>query len=130
MNRISRRSLAKYAAQQIADGVSAEKVAKYIASALIESRRTDESQFLIGDIAWELEQRGLLATARVTTATQLTEELQNHIKSQIKQVTRTDEVLLDQQIDKSVIGGLRVETAQHVWDTSVKRKLSDLRGSV
>lgn len=127
MSEISRRSLARYGAEQIIAGKPAADVAKHLAGMMIESGLTDEVEFLLSDIAWELEQQKELAIGLVTTATPLTKELENALKAQLIKATEASEVLLEKNTDKSVIGGIKVETSGRVWDETVARKLTDLR---
>jgi F0F1-type ATP synthase delta subunit len=53
--------------------------------------------------------------------------LETSLVSQIKQATGAKDVVLEKNIDKSVLGGLRVETASRVWDSTVSRKLAELK---
>lgn len=127
MNKLSRRAIANYTADQLVAGVSAHALARRLAAVLTESGLTNQLEFLLGDIASELESRGQLAVGRVTTIHPLTEELGAALKAQIKTATKVREVLLEEQIDKSVIGGIRVETASRVWDDTLSRKLNRLK---
>ena len=127
MNKISRRSLASYAAGQLLLGKPVKNVAKHLAAILVESGRDSELEFLIGDVAWELERRQALAIGRVTSARPLTRQLEAALKAAVKEITRAREVLLTNKIDKSVLGGLKVETAGRVWDETLSRKLANLR---
>jgi F-type H+-transporting ATPase subunit delta len=127
MNRVSRRELAHWAAEQLAAGKSAPTVAKHLAAVLKESNMLGQVNFLISDITWELEQRQTLAVGKVTTASPLSSALEKALIGQIKKATKASEVVLEKNIDKSVLGGVRVETASHVWDGTVSRKLSELK---
>jgi ATP synthase F1 delta subunit len=130
MSRISRRALARFAVEQIAAGEPAAAIAKYLAGVLLETGRAEQVDFLLGDIAWELEHRGLVTTATVTSATPLSAQLQSLIKSQLKKAANTDHVLLDERVDKSLIGGVKIETSARVWDTSVRSQLNQIKESV
>jgi F-type H+-transporting ATPase subunit delta len=127
MNKVSRRSLAHWAATRLAAGTNAGTVAKHLAAVIIQQGMTEQLQFLLSDINWELEQNRSLAVGRVTSAHPLTMPLESVLVSQIKKITGAKNVTLEKKIDKSVLGGIRVETANHVWDYSVSRKLSELR---
>jgi ATP synthase F1 delta subunit len=127
MNKLSRRSLARWAAEQLLAGQPAATVAKHLAAVLAQSGRAGQVDFLLGDINWELEQRQALAVGRVTSATPLSQQLEAALTEQLKKVTQADSVLLQKQIDPKVIGGLRLETASRIWDHTVSRKLSQLR---
>ena len=130
MNRISRRALARYAVEELSTGRSAAAVAKQLAGVLAETGRAAEVDFLLGDIAWELEQRGLVTSATVTTATPLTKGLESRLKSRLKAATGTKEVQLSRRVDKSVIGGLKIETSTRIWDDTIKRQLNQLREGI
>jgi F-type H+-transporting ATPase subunit delta len=127
MSKVSRRALARYGAEQLLAGQSAKRLAKQLVAALIESGRAGEADFLLEDIAWELERRQELAIGQVTSAHTLSAKLQTELKKQLKQATGAKQVLLENNIDKSVLGGLRLQTAGKTWDSTVLRKLSELR---
>jgi len=127
MNKTSRRALARYAADQLLAGKSPAQLAKHLAAIMVESGRSNDREFLMDDIAWELEQRQELAVGHVTSATPLTKNLEVALKAQLKKATNAREVLLEQQIDKSLLGGFKVETSGRVWDMSVRRELTQLK---
>ncbi|HSW78834.1 MAG TPA: F0F1 ATP synthase subunit delta [Candidatus Babeliales bacterium] len=127
MNKVSRRSLAAWAADQLVKGESSANVAKHLAAVLDENNMATQVEFLVNDIAWELEDRGELAIGKVTSANPLSKELESAIASQIKQATKARSVVLKKSVDKSVIGGVRVETSNRVWDETVSKKLSELK---
>jgi F-type H+-transporting ATPase subunit delta len=127
MSRVSRRALSRYAADQLQAGASAKTIASHLAAQIIESGHADQLEFLVGDIAWELEQRGELSISRAISAHPLSAQLKIQLKVQIKKATGTKDVLLEEQIDKSVIGGIRVETPGRVWDSTLVRQLANLK---
>lgn len=127
MNKLSRRALAQWGASQLLDGKSARLTAKHLVAVLKESKRLDQIDILMEDIAWELENRRALAVGHVTSAHPLTAKLESELKVYVKKVTGANEVSIENHIDKSVIGGVRLQTASRVWDATVKRKLSELR---
>jgi ATP synthase F1 delta subunit len=127
MSKLSRRSLARYGADQLIAGVPAKTVAKQLIAALAESGRANEAGFLLDDISWELEHRQALAIGKVTSAHELSSRLQTELKAQLKKATGAKQVLIEPSIDKSVHGGIRVQTAAMIWDDTVTRKLSELR---
>lgn len=127
MHKLSRRELARWAAEELIAGRPARDVARHLAAVLAESGRTSQVGFLIGDITWQLEQRRALAVGHVTSAVSLGQQLEEALAARIKEVTKVDKVLVETEIDKSVIGGIRIETANHVWDQTIARKLSELR---
>lgn len=127
MSRLSRRSLARYAADELVAGKPAKTVAKYLAAALIDTGRPGEADYLLGDIAAELEARRELSIATTTTASQLTPQLRGLLKKQVQKATLAKAVMLNENIDRSVLGGVRIETPTRVWDETIARKLADLK---
>jgi len=127
MSKISRRSLANYGVDQLVAGKPAKSVAKHLVTVLAEQGLLSQAAFLVDDISWELENRQALAVGKVTSAQALSAKIQTELKAQIKKATGVKEVLLDSDVDKSVIGGIRLETSRQVWDSTVSRKLSELR---
>ena len=129
MTKLSRRALSRYAANQLLARKSAKAIAKHLAAAMVEtgSIHVHDIDFLIGDIASELEQRRELAISQVTSATPLSRELSSELKKRIKKATGARAVLLEETVDKSIIGGVRIETSSRVWDSTIAQKLADLR---
>lgn len=130
MAAFSRRVLARYAVDQLLAGHSADKVSQHLAAALISSKMTKQSDQLLDDIAEELESRGLLARAIVTSAHGLSASLRKSLSDQVRKAAHVTEVSLSEQVDPDVIGGLRIETARHTWDKTVARKLAEIKGGI
>jgi len=127
MINISRRSLAKFAADQLLIGQPLHKTAKELAAVLIETNKTKDSELLAQDVAYELERRGKLAEARIVSATALGEALRQELKRFIQQTTKVDHVRLNEHVDKALIGGVYIETATAAWDRSIAKQLTDIR---
>jgi len=125
--KISRRALARYAAQALIDGVSAKSLAGRLATPLCESGYKNEIELLIGDVNWELERLGALSVGQVTSATPLTKHSLAELKNQLKKITDVNEVMLEEKLDKTVIGGLRIQTPSRIWDETVAGKLAELK---
>jgi F0F1-type ATP synthase delta subunit len=125
--RLSRRQLAEYAASELMAGVSSETIARQLAAVLTATKRAHESELLTRDIAWELENRGAVANADITSATPLSESLRNDLAKFIKQAANVDTVQLQENVDRSVLGGVKIETAIHSWDKTVATKLNNIR---
>jgi F-type H+-transporting ATPase subunit delta len=129
MIKLSRRALAQWGAEQLLADKGARQIARHLVASLEESNRLSEIDFLLEDIAWELERRQALAIGKVTSAYPLTAKLETELKNYLKKSTGAQQVVLENNLDKSVIGGVRLETAGQVWDNTIKRKLSELKGS-
>lgn len=127
---ISRRQLADYVIDHLIAKKSADQLSQSIAAALIASKSKKDTELLMDDISRELENRGLLAQARVTTATPLNDRLRQQLRAQIQKIANVKKVILKEEIDKAIIGGLRVETANHSWDKTITRQLIDIKGGI
>lgn len=127
MNAPSRRQLADYAVAQLLSKKPIIQVARQLAAVLVVNKSHKEADLLAADIAGELERSGLLAYTKVTTATPLSDHLRRLITSQLKQKTKVSQVLLDEQLDEAILGGVHLETATRSWDKTVKRKLKNLQ---
>jgi len=127
MAKLSRRLLAIYAADQLLASKKPAAVAKELAAVLVATRRQNQAELLADDIALELEQRGRVANAKVVSARALSDVMRRQISSHIKKASGVDEVILNEEIDKSVIGGVRIDTAVHSWDKTLKRKLIQIQ---
>ena len=130
MAALARRKLAIYAADSLSSGRSPKQIAKELAAALAIQNKQSEVDLLLGDIAYELENRGLVVIASVTAVNSLSSSLHKELSSQIKKLSRVRDVIINEQIDKSVIGGLRINTAKHSWDKTIMRKLADIKGEI
>ena len=124
---VSRRQLARYAVDQLLAKQPARSVANHLAAALIASGRRHESELLLLDIDLELEERGLIAKATITSAHPVSAQLKKTLSARLKKLSDVEAVVLDQQIDKSVIGGIKIETASRTIDKTLKKELMNLK---
>ncbi|MFZ1258295.1 MAG: F0F1 ATP synthase subunit delta [Candidatus Saccharimonas sp.] len=120
--RLSRRTIASYAATQIQAGAAIGPLLDQVAAYLIDTRRTREAILVVRAIEDTLAARGIVL-ATVTTATPLHESMQQSITQLINAST----VHIREQLDPTVIGGVRVETPGATLDATVARKLLALR---
>ena len=157
MRLVSRRKLAKYAAEQILAGNDA--VLEEIAGFLIYEKHEREVELLARDIEVELAERGTVV-ATVESARELDAETKDEIKKLLAsnsgvrasrrasgdaraaehpssddsiRVPEADtsgqniKVLLRESIDQALIGGFKLRTPTATLDATVLKKLNDLR---
>ena len=127
MRHLSRRSLARWAANQITSGTDEKAIVDQLAATLIASRRENQADMLARDVAYELERSGQLGTATITTRYPLSADMRSVLQRQIAQATATKSMQLDEKIDPTVIGGVRIATATRSWDFTVRSQLNELR---
>lgn len=129
MSKVSRRQLARYAADQIVDGISLVELSRQLAAVLAVGRRGSEAELLADDIAWELENRGYFANAQITSARDLSSAARQKLVQSLRKSLGVANVKITEQVDPAVLGGVRVETAAHSWDETIARRLNELKGT-
>lgn len=130
MINLSRRQLANFAVEQLISGHSPQKVSRQLAAVLAATNKRKEAELLLNDIAQELESRGLIASAKVTTANPLPAGLRTELIAQIEKAAKVRRAVIDEEVNKDVIGGFKVETANHTWDKTITRRLADIKGGI
>ncbi len=126
MAKLSRRKLAGNIAARISGGESQKVVLRELAAYLIDSGRKKEASLIVRDIEAMLLQSGT-AIGTVTSARPLSELALSSIEEFIKEHDSTiTDVVLREQIDESLISGVRLELPGSQLDASVKAKLEKL----
>ncbi len=124
--KISRRKLAEYAADKLLENNSS--IIKELAAFLVENRRQREINLLIRDIEFSLSQKGFLI-ADISTARNLEDSLRNEVVDFLKKSTNAKEVYLREDVDKSLIAGMKLTTPIGSMDGSVSGKLSSIKNN-
>lgn len=123
MAKLSRRKLSAHAAKQLRTGASTEKVLRQVAAYLVDTGRNNEAPLVARDIESALADNGLVV-GTVTSARPLSDAALSSVKSFIKTSdSSVENVILRQQIDESLIGGMKLELPGRQLDASVKAKL-------
>ena len=128
MRLVSRKKLAKYAAEQILAGNDA--VLEEIAGLLIYEKHEREVDLLVRDIEAELAERG-----EIVASVESARALDDNTRRKIEQFLATaasdknskPKVSLRESIDPTLIGGLKLRTPTATLDATVLKKLNDLR---
>lgn len=128
MKSVSRRKLAKYAAEQILAGNDA--VLEEIAGLLIYEKHEREIDLLVRDIEAELAERGEIV-ASVESARALDDntrrKIEQFLATAVSGKNSKPKVSLRESIDSTLIGGLKLRTPTATLDATVLKKLNDLR---
>ena len=126
MAKLSRRKLSMNAAARLASGESKKTVLRDIAAYLIDSGRKSEAVLIVRDVEAMLADNGT-AIGTVTSARPLSSDALKSVESFIKQNdSRIKQVVLREQIDESLIGGMKLELPGAQLDASVKAKLDKI----
>ena len=123
MAKLSRRKLAVNAAARLSDGEAKKTVLRDLAAYLIDSGRKSEASLIVRDVESMLMNNGT-AIGTVTSARPLTAGALKTIESFIKlNDSNIKQVLLREQVDAELIGGMKLELPGMQLDASVKAKL-------
>lgn len=117
-------------ATYIDENANSRGLAKKIASYLIETKQTLKLDSLMRDVMTEREDAGIYEI-QLVTAHPLTSSQEKDVVSYIKKVfPNCKKVILDAKVDPSLLGGVRVESANFLIDRSLKSKLHYLKSSL
>lgn len=130
MSQLTRRRLAVFAAERLLAGDQPAGLVKQLAAYLIDHRRQSEVELLVADIALALEELAGHGRATVTTARPMSAAARRAVIDLLKNELDIKTVELEERVDESVIGGVRIETADTTYDGTVRRKLQRLNNSI
>ena len=130
MNKYSRKQLAEYIVYSAFRSEEKRREAIYaVANYLIETGRTKEFDLLIYMVNRLLSEKGYYV-GELTVADKLDEDQKQAIIDCIKKVKSAKNVELHEKIDKSIIGGYKLEIADELMDATISHKLLMLRKSI
>ncbi|MBI1856750.1 F0F1 ATP synthase subunit delta [Candidatus Saccharibacteria bacterium] len=125
----SRHSLAEAIAERTLklDARDSGKLAQEIAAYLIAEHRTVELESILRDIMQYRSDRGVLEAEMVTAY-----DVEDLVLQDVKQLLRASypdvkAVHVGKRLDRSVIGGLRIDMANQQLDMTVKAKLTTFK---
>lgn len=121
--KISRHKLAEATAAAIKDGD--DKAIKRLAAYLVDEGRESEAELIVRDIELALVGHGIVI-ADVTSARKLADDAKEDITAFIKKDSGATDVILREQIDPDVIGGVRLAYGDKLLDATVLNKLERL----
>lgn len=105
-------------------------IAKAIASYLIDTKQTQSLDSLLRDVMTARESRGLYEIT-VASSHPLEQKQTNAIKEYFsKNFKGASEVIVHTKIDPTLLGGLRIESANYLIDQTLKSKLNHIKSSI
>lgn len=123
---LSRRKLSDYYATSLMAGADSTTLATQLAAYLVESKRVKELRLIISDIEHQLSLKGIIL-ANVTSAHNLDEQTKVAIINLIRGTTDAKHVQLEEHLDSSLLGGVKLEFSGSKLDTTVARRLNTLK---
>lgn len=128
MNQISRRELAEVIVDLLDKGMPLNKVARETAAYLLTENRTPELAPLMRDVM-DLRTRSGVVEATAVSVHSLNDGVKRELKRLVAaEYGDTRRVLLNEERDPAVIGGVKIMAGELQLDLSVQGKLRHLTG--
>jgi len=105
-------------------GVNAQQLSQEIAAYLLDENRTGELDSLLRDVVAYRADKGVVEVTAVAA-----HELPDSVKLDIEKLVREQfkdvkQIIINQRIDASVVGGVRLELVDQQLDMTVRNKLN------
>lgn len=125
MAKLSRRKIAATWADEL---IAGRDIIAQVAAYLVETRRTSEADLIVRDTESALAARGVVL-ADITSANGLSAESRTAIEKFLITAKDAKKVRLREAVDGSVIGGVRIDTADEQLDATLRARLNKLKTS-
>lgn len=109
------------------DKVGTKKAVKELASLLVDQRLHSQVEDILISIADEYAKKYGLVEAEARTAFPLSKELKEELEKRVQQSTGAKKVILHEEIDRSLLGGVIISAPDMELDLSLRTKLAKLR---
>lgn len=123
---ITRKDIARAVAARLDTGKDNTKLAQELAQYLIEERRSGELEAIMRDVQALRHETADIIEADVTSAFPLTAAT----KAQIATLLPAKKVVMNERIDKTVLGGVRIEAGSTLIDMTIRRQLEEIKQGV
>ena len=125
MHKLSRRKIAAFWADELIAGRDASP---QVAAFLADTRRTGEADLIVRDTESALAARGVVV-ADIASANELSQDARSAVEAFLKTAKSASRVALRTHTDPSLIGGVRVDTADERLDATLRARLNKLKTS-
>lgn len=124
MAAISNKQLAKIIYLQLKSQKS-KKVSEEVAKFLVENKRTKDLSKIMREVSDLQYKRDNVQEVTMTSAYRLSDD----IKQQILHHINVKKYVVNEVIDQELIGGVRIESNDSIFDLSVRNRLQKLKAS-
>ncbi|MCA9309349.1 F0F1 ATP synthase subunit delta [Candidatus Saccharibacteria bacterium] len=124
--KVTRTDIAKAFVSQ-ADQKSIEHAVKELAALLLEERMHDQVEEIILDIAREYQLQHGVVEAEARTAQKLSAEVKKQLSERVRATTGAKKVVLHEEIDRTLLGGVVLSAPDMELDLSLQSKLMKLK---
>lgn len=128
MNKISNRRLARGFVAHLKNGKDTKQLINMLAAEIVETKQVGQLDLIIAEISREIEIQMSTTNAKVYSARELSSAITVEVANMIKKVSGTDKVILETELEPSLLGGVKVETPEREIDLSIKHKLDAIGG--
>ena len=130
MSRPSRNQIAKAAVELMNSGISSSKLSRQLAAYLLSEGRTSELSPLMRDIIKLRSQQGIIEATAVS-ARELSQQVQRDLmKLAASSHNSYKQVILNQERDPALLGGVRLSSIDSELDLSLASQLNGLTKSI
>ncbi len=124
MSKLPRHALAKVLAKKSLGNVAEKRFSQEIAAYLLSARRTNELDSLLRDIQQYRADNGIVEVIAVS-AHPLTDKVRKEIEAQVRELYPSAKtIIITEERDTGVIGGVKIELANQQLDLSIRNKLN------
>lgn len=109
------------------DTIGAKKAVKELASLLLVQRLYSQIDEILADVSKEYARVHGVVEAEARTAFPLSNELKKALSERVKQSTGAKSVILHEEVDGSLLGGVVISAPDMELDLTLKTKLAKLR---
>lgn len=127
MQKVSRRKLAEYIAEQLKAGAPVKKLVAQVVAYLQEERQLQQWELLLRDVEDVLATQYGVVSVHIVSAREMDTALRTQLVDFIKQAEQVSSVVITSEtINPNIIGGAIVRTPSNTFDSSVRNKLKQL----
>ena len=124
MSKLPRHQLAAVLAEKSLGRLSEKKLSEEIAAYLLSEGRTGELDSLLRDIMQYRADRGIVEVVAVS-ARPLSVKVRRDIEGQVRELyPAAKTIIISEELDPEVIGGVKIELANQQLDLSIRSKLN------
>lgn len=122
-----RSNLAEYIVNNLADNVSSKKLAKNVAEYLLENKKVSDLESVMRDVVNLRTTKGFVEVDAYS-AYKLSDKALSEIRSIVKKhFANVKQVVVNNLIDKDLVGGVKLYIGSDRLDLSIKNKLNKFR---
>ncbi|CAI2646678.1 ATP synthase F1 subunit delta [Apilactobacillus apinorum] len=100
---------------------------KNLLKVLLGSNKMDELTLIVEEFEQSYNEKNKIVHADAVSVVPLTDEQKDNLASAFKARVGANEVILDNKVDQSLIGGVILKSSNVIFDGSVKTKINNIK---